>query len=666
VPYSAATTASSGLTVTYSSSDLNVATVDGFGLVSIVGAGTCTITASQVGDANYNAAPDVTQTLTVNKANQTINPITATVSKSFGDASYSVASTATSGLPITYSSSNLGVATVDATGIVSIVGVGTADITLLQAGDANYNAALDVVQALTVGQGNQVISGLPATDVRSISLGSYTLLATAPGGTVTYTSSNPLVATVSGDTVTLIAIGTTTITASQSGSVNYLAATDVEQVLTVAPQPTISFLPASIASFNTGVNTASTAQALQVDASNLLSNLQINAPAAYEISTTSATTGFDSVQLVTPTLGAVIDTIYVRLKSNPTAGTYLGNLSASSTYATTVNYALSGIVLANGAATNCVAIGNFTATPSGWLDSAITYVSNEVNFAAQVGRQTTSALSNPLTLKFDLRRTTNATAKSLLVEVSTTSQTSGFTTVATFDHSNTTSGGTTKCNVDLSAYNSFSTVYVRFRKSSTTSSPWYVKNDTITCMSVTPFMSAGGGPLTAQSTNYGSASSGTSFTIGGSGLSSTISVAALSGFELATSVGGPYTASLSGLSSSAVTTVYVRLAATSAVGTYSGNFVCTSGANSINVPMPTSTVSKASQTITFASNDSKTYGDANYTPGATASSGLSVTYISSDTTIAKIVSGQIQIVSAGTVTITASQFGDGNYNAMHL
>jgi len=140
-PYSVATTATSGLTVTYSSNDLNIATVDGAGVVSIVGVGTCTITASQAGDANYNAALDVTQIVTVNKANQTINPITASVSKSFGDAPYSAASTATSGLPITYSSSNLGVATVDAAGLVSIVGVGTADITLLQAGDANYNAA---------------------------------------------------------------------------------------------------------------------------------------------------------------------------------------------------------------------------------------------------------------------------------------------------------------------------------------------------------------------------------------------------------------------------------------------------------------------------------------------------------------------------------------------
>ncbi|NBS79689.1 hypothetical protein EBS57_07755 [bacterium] len=60
-------TASSGLTVTYTSSNPNVATVLG-SLVTIVGEGTTTITANQAGDSNWNAAPSVTQTLTVQPA----------------------------------------------------------------------------------------------------------------------------------------------------------------------------------------------------------------------------------------------------------------------------------------------------------------------------------------------------------------------------------------------------------------------------------------------------------------------------------------------------------------------------------------------------------------------------------------------------------------------
>lgn len=63
--FSLSATASSGLTVTFTSSNPNVATVSG-NTVTIVGPGTSTITASQPGNASYSAAPDVQQTLTVN------------------------------------------------------------------------------------------------------------------------------------------------------------------------------------------------------------------------------------------------------------------------------------------------------------------------------------------------------------------------------------------------------------------------------------------------------------------------------------------------------------------------------------------------------------------------------------------------------------------------
>ncbi|QEC79664.1 cadherin-like beta sandwich domain-containing protein [Mucilaginibacter ginsenosidivorax] len=69
---------------------------------------------------------------------------------------------------------------------------------------------------------------------------------------------------------------------------------------------------------------------------------------------------------------------------------------------------------------------------------------------------------------------------------------------------------------------------------------------------------------------------------------------------------------------------------------------------------------KAAQTITFASTASKTYGDADYAPGATASSGLTVSYSSDNTAVATIVSGKIHIVAPGIANITASQAGDAS------
>lgn len=63
-------TASSGLSVTYTSSAPAVATIVG-GQISIVGTGTTTITASQPGNATFAPAADVSQTLTVKAATTT-------------------------------------------------------------------------------------------------------------------------------------------------------------------------------------------------------------------------------------------------------------------------------------------------------------------------------------------------------------------------------------------------------------------------------------------------------------------------------------------------------------------------------------------------------------------------------------------------------------------
>jgi hypothetical protein len=76
-------------------------------------------------------------------------------------------------------------------------------------------------------------------------------------------------------------------------------------------------------------------------------------------------------------------------------------------------------------------------------------------------------------------------------------------------------------------------------------------------------------------------------------------------------------------------------------------------------------IAKISQTITFGL-DSATakVGDAARPLIATSSSGLSVTLTSSDSRIATITSGNtLNIVGVGTTTITATQTGDGNYEA---
>ncbi|PZR11379.1 MAG: hypothetical protein DI539_20685, partial [Flavobacterium psychrophilum] len=229
-----ATGGASGEPITYVSSDNNVATISG-NTVTIIGAGNATITASQAGNANYNAASDVVRTLTVNLANQTISNFT-NITKVVGDADFTLSATGgASGQPITYTSSDNNIATISGN-TVTVVGAGTATITASQAGNANYNAA-SLGVTLTVNKIAQAITFSNIT--KTYGDADFTLTATggASGEPVTYVSSNTNVATILGNTVTLLSNGTTNITASQAGNANYAAAADVVRTLTVAAKP---------------------------------------------------------------------------------------------------------------------------------------------------------------------------------------------------------------------------------------------------------------------------------------------------------------------------------------------------------------------------------------------------------------------------------------------
>lgn len=141
-------TSSSELTVSFESTDENVVEVSG-NTVTIIGAGTCNIIASQPGNGEYNAAPNVIRSLTVNKASQSITfgsiPVKELTSEPF-----TLNAISSSSLDVSYTSATPSVATVTASGEVTIVGEGTTTITASQDGNANYLAADDVEQTLTV------------------------------------------------------------------------------------------------------------------------------------------------------------------------------------------------------------------------------------------------------------------------------------------------------------------------------------------------------------------------------------------------------------------------------------------------------------------------------------------------------------------------------------
>ncbi len=217
------------------------------------------ISGAQAG--NYTLTQPSGLSANITQASQTIT-FGALTAVNYGGANFNLNATASSGLAVTYTSSNTSVATISGS-TVTIVGVGTTTITASQSGNTNIAAATDVTQTLTVNQASQTITfaALPnklLTDVP------FALTATASSGlTVTYSSSNTAVATVSGNTVTIVGLGSTVITASQAGNANYAAATSVNQTQVISAPGLVWFnmsaLPGGVNNFGTSPFSASVA-----------------------------------------------------------------------------------------------------------------------------------------------------------------------------------------------------------------------------------------------------------------------------------------------------------------------------------------------------------------------------------------------------------------------
>jgi hypothetical protein len=224
-------TASSGLPVSYASLTSSVCKISGSTAI-LSAAGTCTITAQQVGNSSYQAAAPVTQSFAVNVASQTItfNSITTQVVGT----PLTLLATASSGLPVSYATSTSTVCTVSGS-TATFVSAGTCTITASQGGNTSFIAAAPVSQSFSVSAKPltpQTITFAPiALQIAGTPL---TLTATASSGLpVSYASSTTFVCTVTGSTATLLAAGTCTITASQVGNTSYAAATPVSQSFTV-------------------------------------------------------------------------------------------------------------------------------------------------------------------------------------------------------------------------------------------------------------------------------------------------------------------------------------------------------------------------------------------------------------------------------------------------
>ena len=115
-----------------------VCDVDGAGAITIVGAGTCTITASHSGNGFFFNGSN-SRSFTVAKKNQnvTLNP----ADKDLDDATVDMSATsdATGSGTVTYSGGTPGVCSVASNGRVTLIGAGTCSVTATHPGNGNFN-----------------------------------------------------------------------------------------------------------------------------------------------------------------------------------------------------------------------------------------------------------------------------------------------------------------------------------------------------------------------------------------------------------------------------------------------------------------------------------------------------------------------------------------------
>jgi hypothetical protein len=210
------------------------------------------VNASQASTATYNAG-STTFNLLISRRTSTFSTSTFAVasSKTAVDPSFAITTrpTSDSSGAITYTSSNPGVATIDASGNwINIVSVGDVSFNALQAETNLYLSATKTSNTLTVSLGTpSIITSFAVAEGKAYGDASFSILTrptTNSSGAITYSSNNMAVATIdtSGNWINLVGAGNVTFTALQAAVPNrFISRTLISNTLTVSlGTPTLS------------------------------------------------------------------------------------------------------------------------------------------------------------------------------------------------------------------------------------------------------------------------------------------------------------------------------------------------------------------------------------------------------------------------------------------
>ena len=354
-------TATSGLPLSFTTSTPKVCGVSG-NVVQSIKAGPCIVHADQAGDATYNPAKQIAQTIYILNT-QTIHFASAPVIAVSKTAK--ISAKASSGLTVTYASATPSVCSIKGNTVKGLA-ASTCIINANQPGNHHYTAAPQASQSFTISKDHQVIH---FTAHPNLSVGSSGLVhATASSGlTVGFASSTPNTCAVSGNSVTALAVGLCAINASQPGDSNYNAAVTVSQSFNISKAH--QFIQFGAAP------TVSITQSGGITASSASAAISVTATSGLPVSLTAKTPNICSIT------------------GNIVTGITAGTCTISATQAGNANYhaaaqvsqAFPVTVQANSTAnTPEVALFNPTGTNSlilAWLPTAMSIPANQVNYA---------------------------------------------------------------------------------------------------------------------------------------------------------------------------------------------------------------------------------------------------------------------------------------------
>jgi sugar lactone lactonase YvrE len=632
-PFPVSATATSGLPVSFASTTPAVCTESG-ATVQLVSAGTCTIQATQAGNSTYAIATAVTQSFQVTPENQTIT-FAALANQVFGAAPFAVGATASSTLAVSFASTTPAVCTVSAA-TVTLAGVGTCTVQATQAGNTNWAAATPVNQSFQVTQGNQTIT-FGALSNQHFGIPPFTVSATASSGLPITFSSTPAICTVSGATVTLVAVGTCTIQAKQAGNANWAAATTVNRSFVVTQgSQTITFAALSNQSFGTAPF-----------------KVAATATSGLAVTFASTTSTVCTVSGATVTLAAA-GTCTIQATQAGNSNWMAATAVNQSFQVTQKSQTISFAALSN----RVFGAAPFTVAATATSGLAVSFASTTSTVCTVSGATVTLAAPGTCTIQATQAGNSNwaaATAVNQSFQVTQESQTITFASL-----SNQTFG-TAPFTVTATATSGLAVSFA-----STTPAVCTVSGATVTLVAA--------GTCTIQATQAGNtdyaAAAPVSRAFGVTHGSQTITFAALSNQAFGAA---PFTVSATATSGLAVSFA----SATTSICTVSGATVtlvtvgtCTiqatqAGNSNWGPATPVNQsfqVTKGSQTISFGALSNKVFGAPPFTVSATASSGLAVTF-ASNPTVCTVSGTTVTLVAVGTCTIQATQAGNANWAA---